>query len=658
MRGAVRSEWWPLLTLLTASAGCVGRLMGDPLPDAGVQPPPGATYELPPPLEGLVDITQPPYGADRTGATDVTAVINQAIQDRNANWGQPLLLYFPRGVYRVSDRIEWKAASGAWSCSVALWGESRTDTILRLDDGAPGYDDVSQPKAVVYTASKVEVSLGDNAKWNLDGSGVKGFFNGVFNLTVDTGASNPGAVAIDFQANNTGAVRNVTLSSADGAGYAGIRMERYGPGPAIIENVAVTGFGYALTSTPWDYIMTIEHLTVSGQTQAVFHLGQGNLAMRGVVSDNRVPVLASTQPGSSLVLVDSTFTREGAGDATPALSLDADTSLTLQHVEFPGYAQILSQGGAPVSVQSPVTFLSAPRPALPAGDSGDTLMLPVVETPDLFTPFDASSWAIVTDFGAVPGDASSDSAAVQAAIDSGAEVVWLPPSSYLFSETVILRGRTRLVMSWGSILRPTSDFSGGPLFRIESTVPAVELRGIGFSSVATDAFAVEHASPADLVLKDGGGSLITDPGSGRVFIDDGGGKLTLNAATTVFGRQLDPEFKTADAMVQNLGATLWVLGLKSEQPSTVIGTSGGGSTEVLGGLLYPTATVDATTPAFLATDSALSLKSIATTAYTKTGSYADVVTQTTDGSAQVFGSGLFRTRGYGSHVDHYEGRAP
>jgi hypothetical protein len=49
--------------------------------------------------------------------------------------------------------------------------------------------------------------------------------------------------------------------------------------------------------------------------------------------------------------------------------------------------------------------------------------------------------------------------------------------------------------------------------------------------------------------------------------------------------------------VLNDGSTLWIFGIKTEQPTTVVETTDGGSTELLGGLLYPLATAKA--PAFI-----------------------------------------------------------
>jgi hypothetical protein len=55
--------------------------------------------EIPTIASPLVDITQAPYHADNTGATDVTALLQQAINDLPATGG---VVYLPAGEYRLS----------------------------------------------------------------------------------------------------------------------------------------------------------------------------------------------------------------------------------------------------------------------------------------------------------------------------------------------------------------------------------------------------------------------------------------------------------------------------------------------------------------------------------------------------------------------------
>ena len=60
-------------------------------------------------------------------------------------------------------------------------------------------------------------------------------------------------------------------------------------------------------------------------------------------------------------------------------------------------------------------------------------------------------------------------------------------------------------------------------------------------------------------------------------------------------RQVNPEAPRGYTKLINKAGRLWFLGLKTEKDDNVIETKNGAATEVLGGLLYPAGTVDATT---------------------------------------------------------------
>ena len=47
----------------------------------------------------MINVTLPPYNADNTGATDVTTVLQQAIDDAGAAGGG--VVYLPAGTYQV-----------------------------------------------------------------------------------------------------------------------------------------------------------------------------------------------------------------------------------------------------------------------------------------------------------------------------------------------------------------------------------------------------------------------------------------------------------------------------------------------------------------------------------------------------------------------------
>ncbi len=119
----------------------------------------------------------------------------------------------------------------------------------------------------------------------------------------------------------------------------------------------------------------------------------------------------------------------------------------------------------------------------------------------------------------------------------------------------------------------------------------------------------------------------------------------------VWLRQLNTEFTKATRVVNN-GAKLWILGLKTEDPYTVIETKGGGQTEVLGGLLYPGNggdLVPATDVAFVNNESRVSL--VYVTAVDAGGQdYTIHVQETRDGVTKTLTESNIPSRGPGSAV--------
>ena len=73
------------------------------------------------------------------------------------------------------------------------------------------------------------------------GEGNDAYENFVENLTIDVGAGNPGAIGIDYLANNIGAIRDVRVTAPPGSGAIGISMQRKWPGPALLQRVDGAG---------------------------------------------------------------------------------------------------------------------------------------------------------------------------------------------------------------------------------------------------------------------------------------------------------------------------------------------------------------------------------------------------------------------------------
>lgn len=534
-------------------------------------------------------------GARGDGVADDTRAIRAAIHfalNRGDRYGGFPLVYLPRGTYKVSDALESRIADTSvwfgWRAGLYLVGESQTHTIVKLDDAAPGYANASTPKAVIKTGSEAY-----NGTPSADGGGNQAFRHTIQNLTVDVGANNLGAIGIDFLASNRGAIENVTIRSSDPArrGHTGIAMNRAWPGPALIKNVAVQGFdtGIALLNH-YQYSMTFEHVALEEQKVAGIKTNNNVLNIRGLQSSNAVPVIQMTGSASHLVLLDARF----MGGAPASAAITNAGKFYGRNLQSAGYGKVIDDttsanqdiagGAAPITVQEYKSHTVAKA----FSDSANrSLQLPIEETPTYHTA-DLNQWANVLTFGATRDNSSNDdTAGIQAAIDSGKTVVYLPHGQYHVARTLVLRGNLRkLIGLHAGISRKAGFPSGAPLFRFDG--------GLGSSVVLENlrmGGMVEHNAARTLAIRhcDLDSYRNTLQGTGKLFLEDtiGPKPLQIGYGQKVWARQLNTEFGTA-THIENRGGTLWVLGHKTEgNDATLLETTNQGATELLGGFFYP-----------------------------------------------------------------------
>ena len=134
---------------------------------------------------GVIDVTLPPYNAKNDGKTDVTEIIQQALDDHpNGDY----IIYLPNGTYLISRQLSWpKAEKEEHSYrKTILQGESMGGTHLVMQDNAYGYDNPDAPRAMLYTG------MGNFAHNR----------NAIRDITLHTGKGNPGLIGIRFNANN------------------------------------------------------------------------------------------------------------------------------------------------------------------------------------------------------------------------------------------------------------------------------------------------------------------------------------------------------------------------------------------------------------------------------------------------------------------------
>lgn len=560
------------LTQHSSSLQAQGQQDGTATPTVGGTPTPSSIPLQFPADDGMINI-KTDYGAKGDGVTDDTAAIQQALTDgENSKAGQnvgdftrPKVIYFPAGTYLVSTTLQTR--EDYYACCNTFRGQGSQFSIIKLKDNTPDFADPKTPKAVLRTRA-----------------GNQSFHQNIWDLTVNTGSGNPGAIGIDYISNNTGSIRDVTIRSGDGKGHSGLDMTRQWAGPSLAKNVEIDGFDYGIDVSNAEYGPTFEHIRVQHQNIAGV-LNDGNiLAIRDLQSTNSVPAIQNVGSSGAVILVDGQF----QGGSATGSAIENSGDLYARNVSSSGYQSAISTKGTAVPGTSQTEYMSSQTYSLFESQQ-KSLNLPIKETPT-FHENDLNNWAKVT-----TGDE------LKAALTSGKSTLYFPRGHFdlgMKGQTVEVPATLQAIVGFDALI------DNAPTFKV-AAMSDQPLIVQGF----TWGMAIDHASARPVAMVDTDDSYTDEQGAGDLFLEDVEGPLTLNHPHSVWARQLNSEGSDRTQVINN-GATLWILGMKTEGPATVIETTAGGKTELLGTLLYPAQVfpVDKqNTPAFVSVDSSVSL---------------------------------------------------
>ena len=549
---------------------------------------------------GWVNIKED-YGAKGDGKTDDTLAILQALEDeKSADYTRPMIIYFPKGTYLVSDTLQFQE-SGT-KCCVVFQGQGQDHSIIKLQDYAEEFDNPKKPKAVIRTRA-----------------GNIAFRNYIRDLTVHTGNGNPGAIGIDYIANNRGAIKDVTIKSGDGQGQVGLEMVRQWPGPSLVKNLSIEGFDYGIRIRHAIYSVTFEHIRL--QNQKVVGIDSSNvIAIRGLKSINTVPVIKNRR-GGLVVLVDGEFQSE----SSPETAIQNQGSLYVRNTKAVGYQSLIKNGGSVVPGLVQGEYISDAVQSL-FDTPKHSLNLSIEETPT-FHENNLNNWANVKDFPSV-----------QAAMNSGKSTIYFPQGEYQFNnnEVIDIPATVKKIVGFESIFRTSKDEERAKFRIVEDSQDPLIVDGLLFTGF------IEHFSPRTLVLQHTKANdylIRNSPTSGKLFLEDVQTHLKLEYPQDIWARQLNPEtLHDPRTKIYNPGGNLWILGLKTEGKGPVIETSLGGKTEVLGGLIYPVQVFnqeEKKQSAFINNESSHSLI-YAVTASGKSRNYDIQIQETRDGQTRLF----------------------
>lgn len=523
------------------------------------------------------------YGAKGDGSHDDTLAIRQAVED---NLTDHRTIFFPAGTYLVSDTIDWKKEDGIFGAFLTWQGEGVNRTIIKLKNGASGFNNPEQPKAITRSGS-----IGVSG----DGKGNRAHNNYIFDLTFNIGKNNPGAIGIDFNASNTGAMENVKIVSEDRSGAIGLNLTRE-VGPCLIKNLTIQGFDVGIKGGSALYNIVLENINLENQNKIGIDNEDLALSIRNLTSINSVPAISNGgQWTGPIVIIDS----ELLGGSPENAAIINKSKLFIRNLKTEGYKAAI-QNDEQFIDDSQLEEFVYPQIISLFDSPQKSLNLPIKDTPN-FVDNDLNNWTNVLDFGALPGDEIDDSNAVQMAIDSGKTTVYFPYGRYTVNKPIIVRGNVRRIIGFNSwISSPEIAFS------FENQQDPVILERFNFDG---DGGKLEHKASQPVVIRHSiSPQLLTTPETSTWFIENVVAKpIEIGQEQQLYARQLNIESPPPIPMIKNDAGLVWLLGYKTEFGNTVAATLNSGKTEILGGLFYPAQGVeDPTIPVILNQDSSVS----------------------------------------------------
>jgi hypothetical protein len=542
---------------------------------------------------GIIDVTQDPYNADKSGAQDAAPAI-QAALDEYPNKSR--IIFLPAGTYTIGSTLRWGGEGGNAQKRTTLMGAGRDFTVLKLADSAPLFDDPANPAAVIWTGSGPAQRFG----------------NEITHLTVNTNGR-PGAIGIRFMANNYGAVKRVRITDGvTGSGVIGLDMSYSDEiGPLLVSDCEIDGFDIGIRTSWQVNSVTFENIVLKNQTTYGIRNYHQIITVRKLDYTGSATAVFNLKNANGLInLIDCSFA--GTGDAAGRAAIHNQKHGFFRNLSVGGFGQAINnddKGRDCGDHDGPVVreahshcriehLFDAPE---------HTMRLPVKDPPQPARAL-LDEWVSPMDFGAAGDGETDDTQALRDALDAGMKTVYLPGGrSFKLNGTITISGPVRRLV--GLRGRLSGDFVLKVIDSGANDAPEVLIEGlrVGYGSSAF----VEHASARTAIMQHCAEIAPRGAGSGDFFIHDivSHSVRFNNPDQHIWCRQLNVESENAPKII-NDGATLWILGLKTERGNTVVKTINGGKTEILGAHIYSTSG-EKVDPMFVIEDASFSVAGLA-----------------------------------------------
>lgn len=419
------------------------------------------------------------FGADSSGILDSTAAIQAGINYARDN---NRVLWFPAGIYLVSDRLEVNQPDNNANFPAVLMGSTvdpEQRAVIRLAPNSPGFNDPNNRRVVLHYFN---IGTADNESGNTDL-----YSQAIISVDFQIGAGNNGAVALRMQGAEGCTIEDVRIDMSEG-GHTGIWGIPASGGAT--HGVTIIGgvIGIDTRTAALGGGGTQPSPVVTGSTfinqsdRAVEATARGSLVMVGCHFERNTPGpffrlqrhWAGQPFDSSFQLIDSTIVYQTYAasntvvDMTGAVgrsfyfdnvyirnarrvfmaSIPSNTNGWTHFNRVAVHVRPQSRGwGQP---EEPV-YINGVVHGDVYVDSRDGIEPPAdLQTrhqfPDNFPTWETPGAVNVRDLGAVGNGIADDWAVLQAAIDQH-EIIFLPAGMYAVSRTLNLRPRTKIIGS-------------------------------------------------------------------------------------------------------------------------------------------------------------------------------------------------------------------
>lgn len=587
----------------------------------------------------VVNVTKDPYNAKADGKHDDTQAIQQALNDHPDG---DYIIYLPHGIYKIAEQLTWPQTDKNETTTrrTILQGQSLGGTIIQLADSTYGFDNEDFPKAVLFTGNGPEPRVR----------------NSIRDLTLRTGKGNPGAIGIQFNASNQGTINNVKIYSSDTAGVYGIDLSYTEKiGPLLLKNVEVRGFKVGIYAKGQAGALTMEHVTLGGQTKYGLENEDMNLAVRALRFKGSVPAVYNHGEYAMMSLVDGTLEYDpGKKKPLKTTAIINESHLFARSMKVSKFATMLKSTKKGVMDELTnseiIEYTTEPSKQL-CHSPKQSMRVPVAETPN-FAEQKADDWiTIAGDYGGKANTGSDDSKAIQEAIDDGAETIYFPPGGrWTINRDIYIRNRVR------RILGTEGRIDGKGKFIIENgafnelTIERFSEFGSGIIQKSTRSILLKN-----MMVR----SLETDElGKGDIFLEDVTiGTIQMNYQR-LWGRQVTMIGDTKGPKITNNGGTVWILGLTAKKGNTIIQNFNKASAELIG-VEIESSDKAKQRPMFINDNSGLSIVGLRET-LTRGNPFLTIVEDSRQASAikSLFGKELLHTENGGALLPLFVGYAP